>query len=414
MGWALLAIIPLLMTCKRERLIPSPVVQNLEVSREGSDILAHGYILDPGAEVQDHGFCWAEHPVPTIQDRHQSLGTSDNTGEFSCRMSGFEVATKYYFRPYLQSGGAHFYGEETEFHFSQWELIGYFESPTTDFPQLTFSDGNYGYVVAAKDWNTSALWRFDPLDNTFSEIGEWYYGKQGIYPFSVQVGASIYALAVHRDHPEVPTWLEYSPNSNSFIEQIFISLPDAQNHFGFSAGGKGYLGILNGHESKFFQFNSWNQWEQISLPEELKGKGGFGLTIGDRGFLCLPNISHPQDSSITITSKEIWEFIPSGKSWVQRPNFPGDPDGAIAYAQEDRFFMGQCPGQGKLWEYSSENVWREVSDTIPPGHVGIPTGKTFSIGDANYLIKDSIAVMAYNPDAYNGSMFREVWKFTPE
>lgn len=67
-----------------------------------------------GAQVTQHGFCYATHQNPTTADETSSLGIASTVGDFSADISGLTAGTKYYFRAYAQNYAGVGYSSEIE------------------------------------------------------------------------------------------------------------------------------------------------------------------------------------------------------------------------------------------------------------------------------------------------------------
>lgn len=89
----------------------------------------HGRIISPGnEEITQHGFCWADHINPTIEDSVSREGPIDKKGKFSTTISGLSRSTTYYVRSYAETGngGVEYAGTERSL-----------TTPEPDPPQLT-------------------------------------------------------------------------------------------------------------------------------------------------------------------------------------------------------------------------------------------------------------------------------------
>lgn len=128
-------------------------VEGVKVSTENVDsvttttAVAQGSILDLGAGISDHGFCWATTHQPTLEDESLSKDSAMQTGPFAGTLAGLQPATLYYVRAYAFGNQGLFYGNEVSFTTSA--AIGPCSGETT----ITFDGYSYNLVeIGSQCW----------------------------------------------------------------------------------------------------------------------------------------------------------------------------------------------------------------------------------------------------------------------
>ena len=72
-----------------------------------SSVVLAGYLVsDGGASVTEHGFCYAEHSLPTVEDNCVNLGPATEMGAFARGIEGLKSDTKYYYRAFARPNPA--------------------------------------------------------------------------------------------------------------------------------------------------------------------------------------------------------------------------------------------------------------------------------------------------------------------
>ena len=82
-----------------------------ELVFENNKALAKGSIIDISDKgIQDHGFCWANNPEPTINDEKFSLNSTSTLGDYSYSFPNVLPDVTYYARAFVISGNQVIYG----------------------------------------------------------------------------------------------------------------------------------------------------------------------------------------------------------------------------------------------------------------------------------------------------------------
>lgn len=81
-----------------------------------SSIRLHATLTSTGnSAVTQHGFCYAEHTVPTLADKVINLGTITSTGAFSSDVTDLAPGHTYYCRAFAQNGAGQVFSDELTF-----------------------------------------------------------------------------------------------------------------------------------------------------------------------------------------------------------------------------------------------------------------------------------------------------------
>jgi hypothetical protein len=99
-------------SCKKFEANRISKVITKELVFENNKALAKGSIIDISDKgIQDHGFCWANNPEPTINDEKFSLNSTSTLGDFSYSFQNILPDITYYARAFVVSGNQVIYGE---------------------------------------------------------------------------------------------------------------------------------------------------------------------------------------------------------------------------------------------------------------------------------------------------------------
>lgn len=94
--------------------LPTVVMGN-STNLTANSIRLHATLSSVGSSaVTQHGFCYAEHALPTTADKCINLGSATGAGQFAQNVTDLEPSTVYYFRAYAQNGGGLVYSDEIE------------------------------------------------------------------------------------------------------------------------------------------------------------------------------------------------------------------------------------------------------------------------------------------------------------
>ncbi len=65
-----------------------------------------------GNAISEHGHCWSTKNNPTTNDSKTTLGKLESSQTFTSQLTGLQVNTTYYIRPYIVYSGGEIYGQE--------------------------------------------------------------------------------------------------------------------------------------------------------------------------------------------------------------------------------------------------------------------------------------------------------------
>lgn len=176
----LFLFILLLTTCDKFDTLPLTKVRTLEVTPDAVTAIVVGKIIElSGIDNLEHGFCYATHNAPTINDQVVSLG-KPTVGEFTAILSNLSPGELYYVRAFCKDGTAFIYGDALQFStsdgnvsFQSCEII--YTSPTNARVYVNVSaDGGATITSRGVVWSTN---QNPTIENNHSSngtgIGSW-------------------------------------------------------------------------------------------------------------------------------------------------------------------------------------------------------------------------------------------------
>ena len=94
----------------------SPTVRTIDVISIDSTTVRVNCetVSDGGVEITERGVCWNTYGNPNLDDESLTY-TSTGLGQYSCRISGLALSTKYYVRAYAKNASGIGFGEVLEF-----------------------------------------------------------------------------------------------------------------------------------------------------------------------------------------------------------------------------------------------------------------------------------------------------------
>lgn len=108
-------IIIIAFSCKKIDTDRTIAITTVKTEVNGNNFSAVGNVIDEGEGIEQYGFCWAKHSLPTINETAISKNTQAQTGVFSLPIMNLEAGQTYYIRAYAKSGNEMVYGNELQF-----------------------------------------------------------------------------------------------------------------------------------------------------------------------------------------------------------------------------------------------------------------------------------------------------------
>ena len=103
--------VALFSTCEKFEVKPLTKVETGTATPQATSLTVNAKIIDLSGEGNtDHGFCYAAHSVPTVDDGKVSKG-NPKVGAYTGSIDGLTLATQYYIRAYCQSSDGVVYGK---------------------------------------------------------------------------------------------------------------------------------------------------------------------------------------------------------------------------------------------------------------------------------------------------------------
>ena len=152
-------------TCFRLDPVPKLLVSTRSVDNVGAtEASASGVLSDmPEGGAGDHGFCWATHGDPSLEDHVRSLGGKASTGLFSGSIEGLDPGTRYYLRAYGTHGTETIYGDTVRFITLSGSIpeldalvISQIGNSSVQISGKLISDGGLSIEALGICWSTSA------------------------------------------------------------------------------------------------------------------------------------------------------------------------------------------------------------------------------------------------------------------
>ena len=223
--------------------------------------MAFGRIVSvEGSNVEEQGFCWATHPVPTIDDNHTTAHLS-NSGTIYW-LQDLQPATMYYMRAYAKtSTGRVGYGKDIKFC-------------TIPKGNITYWYNNGGDAAANTRVNNAATEACDIFNNLMNVSKHYNIG----YSAGTQTADCYYA-----DEP----WMNMGANSS--YQRTGTIMHEMQHGLGLVPYS--------------------TQWNKNNLRERLDGDGrGSGHWLGDRVSELLDFWDNTSGSQLNGDYQHMWPY----------------------------------------------------------------------------------------------------------
>ena len=143
----------------------SPTVRTIDVMSIDSTTVRVNCetVSDGGVEITERGVCWNTYGNPNLDDESLTY-TSAGLGQYSCRISGLALSTKYYVRAYAKNASGIGFGEVLEFETLAEALlpevstveVGNVTSTTATCMGNVASDGGLELTERGVCWSLSA------------------------------------------------------------------------------------------------------------------------------------------------------------------------------------------------------------------------------------------------------------------
>lgn len=157
----LILLVGIFSNCEKFEVNPTTKVETGTATPQATSITVNAKIIDLSGEGNtDHGFCYATHSEPTIDDFKVSKG-NPKVGDFTGSIDGLALNTEYYIRAYCQSAEEIVYGKEVAITTLNGEIL-LTTDEVTDITTTTAtsggnitSDGGLPVTVRGVVWSKS-------------------------------------------------------------------------------------------------------------------------------------------------------------------------------------------------------------------------------------------------------------------
>lgn len=232
---------------------------------------------------------------------------------------------------------------------------------------VAFAIGDYGYAGLGGDGVDNSFYRYDPSQNTWTEIAPYPGGPTG------------YAI--------------------SFVI-------DGKAYVGLGIDADPYIGSGDIHHDLWRYDPQLDEWERMAdFPElPLNITYGFGYTVNGKGYIVSSE-----------WGDNFWEFNPLSNAWNQKPDLEFTPRyfQDAGFTIENRLFVTRTSDGNQpceFWEFNFDsNVWQQRTSFIDDSYRFL-SGVGFSIGSLGYIIAtaDNYGMHRYD---YNSDSWVRVSSF---
>ncbi|MBS1582574.1 MAG: hypothetical protein JST66_10280, partial [Bacteroidetes bacterium] len=314
-------------------------------------------------------------------------------------------------------GGGHLYSDWSKTYYDFW----CFDPATTSFTPRqylggmdlrdcgAFSMGGKGFFVAGSqsiNRPTQEAWQYDPATGQWTKRTGTEYNFDASATFTI--GTQAYKVGgVYRDVLSYFNYnMRYNPGTDlwSFAAAMPTSAGGRAWGVGFSANGKGYVGLglayANTLKNDLWQYdpanNAWTQKatfpggaRQKSVAFRIGGKVYVGTGVG-----------------AGVVYRDMWAYDPMADTWTQKADFGGTARyGAVAFTIGGKGYIatGYDGAYRKdLWEYDpATDTWTQKAD-----FGGVPRDQAFAFvaGNKAYVGAGEIGTTSCTHD---------MWEYTP-
>ncbi len=401
-------------TCQKIELTREALVKTDSYNVGDGVITLTGTIIDMGEGISDHGFVVSNTPNPSTDNGTVSrLGSTSQTGQFTCDLSEARGGLNFYFRAYATSGGETIYGESS--NFSTPALV---VSTQTAAIQSKFSailNGVISDLGFESVTDHGFYWADDPtpqnsVENKRSlgaatEATTFNYTLTGLTPYDEYY---FVAYAISGSETKFGSVVSFK------MENLWTRIGDFEGSpryraLAFSLNDIGY--ITGGHDtgpiSDFYQFTpdaaTWTSLSSGSSPVN-----GTAFTIGNKAYI--------------INANNLYEFDPDKGTWVIKASFPGsERSNMFAFSVGNRGFVGS----GAYWDGTQYAYYNDFWEFDPQDDItngtdinGDPMGSWTQKADFQGTGRLSgegfpIASYGYVCSGFNSGDLDDFWQYDP-
>ena len=312
----------------------------------------HGYFgagYYYGNHVKYYNDFWAFDPVTSLFTSRQYLGgmAMQNASAFGIGAKGYFIAGSRY---------NELAGQET------WTYVpstnGWQKSPNVDQgneASAAFTIGNAGYKVTGYGFVNQPLYDFhgsrvDAGTGTWSGIAN-LNSRGSAVGFSAS-GKGYVGLGTNGTNKN-DLW-QYDPTANAWTQKA--SFPGAARNgaVAFRVGNRVYVGTgmsTSLHRDMWMYDPGLNTWTQKADFGGTARKGAVAFTLGGKGYIATGDDGTKRN--------DLWEYDPVADTWTQKADFTGTPrSNAIAFVVGSKAYLGTgatgaTTSAYDMWEYTA-------------------------------------------------------------
>lgn len=294
-----------------------------------------------------------------------------------------------------------------------WTSIANMSRSSQDTQSLTFSIGNKAYLCKISDGFPYFL-EYTPETNTWVQKTPFPgYARANGVAFAAN-GKGYIALG-SRFYTYLQDVWEYDPTTNAWTRKADFPGQGRNHARSFTIGNTAYVGTGSTYDKAFtfndlWKYNSKEDlWVKVAdLPGEARSEA-VAFAVNNKGYIALGETS-------TSSLQDVWEYAPATNTWTQKNDFGG---GALiktaGFTVNAKGYI--CGGLNtttntaskKLWEYNATtDTWKTLNDYVGIARV---SPRSFVVGDVAYVGLGSstdyprVNFWAYTPCNSKGGRF---------
>jgi N-acetylneuraminic acid mutarotase len=285
-----------------------------------------------------------------------------------------------------------------------------------------FSLNGNGYVAMGLDNNLgnitfNDLWKYDPINNVWSEQASLPDGKERSRTASFVINGKAYIVAGHKTQTYFNDLWQYDSQNNVWTQKA--SLPvglGRDGPVGFVLNNKGYITLGNGMLEFFtdlWQYDPANDtWTQkASLPANKKRFSATSFVLNGKAYV----VGGMSTDGTTILG-DVLEYDPGQNIWLEKNPLPqgAERSNAISFVLNNKAYI--IGGSSHTWQgnffstYSKDDIleYDAVKDewkisAILPADVKRYNATSFIINDRAYIVGGT----------HEGNFLSSMFQFVP-
>jgi N-acetylneuraminic acid mutarotase len=237
-----------------------------------------------------------------------------------------------------------------------------------DFPGVArldasgFAIGARGYVCLGSDNSSIGLlkdvWEYDPQNDAWTQKAD-FPGDARLLATALVIGQKAYIVGGGRSGVHKNDVWEYDPLTDTWTRKNDFPGWGINGAAGFVVNNRGYMGtgIIDGAAwattRDFWEYDpTGDTWtKRADFPGVGRGYAQ-GFAIGSKGYIGL-GVQYVQPMTVPV---DLWEYDPQGNAWIRQPDPPGSGRGmAVSFVIDSRGYVGLGHGADEM---DRSDVWK--------------------------------------------------------